>query len=77
MSRLDWRKAKKRDADPANTNVPNDFGIESDARSGRRAPSAKDGGFKFPRTKQNDRAFPAARDGTSKGSEKGRWPKKP
>jgi len=78
MSRLDWRKAKWPSVDPANSEVPADYGVEPDAKSGRKAPPPKEGGFKFPKGElKNERAFPDARDGSFKGKNGGKWPKKP
>ena len=78
MSRFDWRRAKVPSVDPANSEVPPDYGVEPDTKSGRKAQSPKKGGFQFPKDElKNERAFPDARDGTSKGKNGGRWPKKP
>ncbi len=78
MSRIDWRRAKTRDTDPANTIVPTHQGIESDVKAGRKAAAPKGRGFEFPKpTPKVERAFPDARDGSFKGKNGGRWPKKP
>lgn len=78
MSRLDWRRSKRRNVDPANLEVPKDWGIENDTKSGRKAPPPTERSFKFPRgDSKGERAFPDARDGSFNGKSGGRWPKKP